>query len=128
MQSIVQLDDGQQGSPRPIRRPRLEWERKEGQAVYHSTFGFGEIVAIRDSKIVVKFGKNERVVSEQDLVTRAQAESAWNLYWLTGERRRLEEGKRLFVVKSLCRFGEWQAFLKKYDYPRSTADDLAIPQ
>lgn len=36
----------------------------------------------------------------------------------------MEEGKRLSIVKSLCEFGEWQKFLDKYNYPRSTADDL----
>ncbi len=108
-----------------IRRcPRLEWERKAGQPVFSPAFGFGKIVAIIGSKIVVKFGKSERVVGAQDLMTRAQVEADWHLYWLRGERRRLEEGRRLSIIKSLCQHGEWQAFLDKYDYPRSTADDL----
>jgi hypothetical protein len=110
--------------PKPIRSPRLEWERKAGQPVYSPAFGFGQIVAVRGGKIIVKFGKNERVMGAQDLMTRAQAEADWHLYWLRGERRRLEEGRRLSIIKSLCRFGEWQAFLDKYDFPRSTADDL----
>ena len=110
---------------KPIRRrPRREWERKAGQPVYCPAFGFGEIVAIQGDKIVVKFGKKEQVMAAQDLMTRAQVEADWHLYWLRGERRRLEEGRRLSIIKSLCRHGEWQAFLDKYDYPRSTADDL----
>jgi hypothetical protein len=48
----------------------------------------------------------------------------WYAYWFSGAKRRFEEGKRLTIVKNLCRFGEWQAFLDKYEYPRSTADDL----
>ena len=110
---------------KPVRRfPRLAWERKAGQPVYCLAFGFGKIVAIVDSKVVVKFRKQERVMNSQDLMTCAQAQADWHLYWLRGERRRLEEGRRLSIIKSLCRHGEWQAFLDKYDYPRSTADDL----
>jgi hypothetical protein len=47
-------------------------------------------------------------------------------YWLRGEKRRLKEGMWFFIVKVLCRkqFGAWQAFLNRYDIPRSTADDL----
>lgn len=111
----------------PQRFPRLKWERKAGQPVYCPAFGFGKIVAIVGDKIVVKLGKKERVMGEQDLMTLAQAEADWHLYWVRGERRRLEEGKRLSNIKSLCRLsglGEWQAFLDKFDYPRSTADDL----
>jgi hypothetical protein len=106
------------------RRPRLEWERKPGQPVYCPAVGFGQIVAVQGDKVTAKFGKNERVMGSQDLVTRAQVEADWHLYWLSGERRRLEEGKRLSIIKSLCRYGEWHAFLDKYDYPRSSADDL----
>jgi hypothetical protein len=110
---------------RRVRRyPRLVWERKAGQPVFSPAFGFGRIIAIPGNKIVVKFGKLDRVVNEEDLLTRAQAEADWHLYWLRGERRRLQEGRRLSVIKSLCRHGEWKAFLTKYDYPRSTADDL----
>jgi hypothetical protein len=106
------------------RRPRLGWERKVGQPVFSPAFGLGKIDAIVGNQIIVKFGKQERVMRAQDLMTRAQAESDWHLYWLRGERRRLQEGRRLSTIKSLCRHGEWQAFLDKYDYARSTADDL----
>jgi hypothetical protein len=124
-QTEIALDERGESKAMPIRRyPTLEWERKAGQPVFSSAYGFGKIVAIQDGKIVVKFGKKERIVGAQDLMTRAQAESDWHLYWLRGERRRLEEGRRLSIVKNLCRFGEWQAFLDKYDYPRSSADDL----
>ena len=108
------------------RRPRLNEPMKVGQPVYCSKFGFGGIVAINGDDITVGVGKEERHVGKQDLVTRLQAEIDWHRYWLRGEKRRLEEGKRLFIVKSLClnEFGGWQAFLDRYEYPRSTADDL----
>ena len=106
------------------RRPRLELPLKTSQPVYCSEFGFGGIVAIDGDDITVRFGEKERQVGAQDLVTRVRAEVAWHTYWLRGEKRRFEEGKRLFIVKSLCGFGEWQAFLDRYDYPRSSADDL----
>jgi len=105
------------------RRPRIELPLKLGQPVYCSAFGFGRVVAI-DDDITVGFGEKERQMGKQDLVTRVGAEVAWHTYWLRGEKRRFEEGKRLFIVKNLCRFGEWQAFLDRYDYPRSSADDL----
>jgi hypothetical protein len=86
---------------------------------------FVEIKAIEGDDIRVTFGEQERHVAPQDLLTQAKAELHWHAYWLRGETRRFEEGKRLFIVKGVCRhFGEWQAFLNRYDYPRSTADDL----
>lgn len=108
-----------------IRRfPRLEPELKRGLPVYHPAFGSGEIDAIEGEKITVKFGGLERRVRARDLVTRVRAEVDWHSYWLRGEKRRLKEGKLLWIIKSVCRFGEWQAFLRRYDYPRTTADDL----
>lgn len=111
----------------PVRRcPQIELPLEVTQPVYCFKFGFGEIVAIDSDDIAVRFGKKERHVEKQDLITRVQAEVAWHSDWLTGERKRLEEGKQLFIVKGLCRirFGEWQAFLNRYNVPRSTADDL----
>lgn len=64
--------------PAPVRHPLVEWERKAGQRVFSPAFGFGKIVATIGSKIVVKFGKRERVVGAQDLSTRAQAEIDWH--------------------------------------------------
>lgn len=109
-----------------FRSPRINRPLEVNQLVYCPKFGFGEIVAINKDDIAARFGKKERRVEKTELVTRAQAEMAWHEYWLTGEKRRLEEGKRLFIVKRLCRakHGEWQAFLNRYDIPRSTADDL----
>ena len=108
-----------------IRRfPRLEPALKPGLPVYHPAFGSGDIAAIEGEKILVKFGEHERQVRAQDLVTRDRAEVDWYRYWRRGAERRFEEGKRLWIVKSLCRHGEWQAFLNRYRYPRSTADDL----
>ena len=109
-----------------FRNPRINRPLEVNQRVYCPKFGFGEIVAINKDDMAVRFGKKERRVEKTELVTRAQAELAWHEYWLTGEKRRLEEGKRLFIVKRLCRakHGEWQAFLNRYNIPRSTADDL----
>ncbi len=111
---------------RPFRRfPRLESELKLGQPVYCPAFGSGEIAAIEGHTITVTFrDKKREQVYVRDLVTREQAEVNWYKYWLRGAKRRFEEGKRLAIVKGLCRFGEWQAFVDYYDYPRSTADDL----
>jgi hypothetical protein len=106
------------------RRPRLELPLKPGLPVHCSAFGFGKVVAIDGDDITVGFGEKRRHVGKEDLMTRVGAEVAWHTYWLRGEKRRLEEGKRLFIVKSLCGFGDWQAFLDRYDYPRTSADDL----
>jgi hypothetical protein len=106
-----------------LRFPR-EWDLKLDQPVYCSAFGSGNIVAIKGGEVTVAFNEQQHKVDAHDLVTRAQAEMHWYAYWFSGAKRRFEEGKRLAIVKNLCRFGEWQAFLDKYDYPRSTADDL----
>jgi len=106
------------------RFPRLEPELKPGLPVYHPAFGSGAIAAIEGEKITVQFDNQERQVAALDLVTRPRAEVNWYRYWLRGAERRFEEGKRLWIVKSLCRHGEWQAFLNRYSYPRTTADDL----
>lgn len=107
-----------------IRRFPREWDLKLGQPVYCPAFGSGKIVAIKSGDVTVAFGEQEHSVDAHDLMTRAQAEMHWYAYWFGGAKRRFEEGKRLAIVKNLCRFGEWQAFLDKYEYPRSTADDL----
>ena len=103
-------------------RPALQ----RGLLVFHPEFGFGKIVATQNGKVIVKFGRTERIVRRAtDLVTLAEAVVTWHTYWLRGEKRRLKEGRLLWIIKSLCRrFGEWQSFLDRYDYPRSTADDL----
>jgi hypothetical protein len=107
-----------------VRRFPREWDLKLEQRVYCPAFGSGKIVAIKSGDVTVAFGEQDHKVDAHDLVTRAQAEMHWYAYWFSGAKRRFEEGKRLAIVKNLCRFGEWQAFLDKYDYPRSTADDL----
>jgi hypothetical protein len=98
-----------------------------GQPVFSADFGFGEIVAINGHHVAVRFGKSKKQwMKERHLITAIQAEVTWHTYWLRGEKRRLKEGMWLFIVKVLCRkqFGAWQAFLNRYDIPRSTADDL----
>jgi hypothetical protein len=107
-----------------IRRFSREWELNLEQPVYCPAFGSGKIVAIKSGDVTVAFGEQEHSVDVHDLVTLAQAEMHWYAYWFSGAKRRFEEGKRLAIVKNLCRHGEWQAFLDNYDYPRSTADDL----
>lgn len=109
------------------RFPRFDPSLQIGQSVFSRDFGFGEIVAINGHHVAVRFGKSKkRWMKKRDLITAIQAEVTWHTYWLRGEKRRLEEGKWLFIVKVLCRkqFGAWQAFLNRYDIPRSTADDL----
>jgi hypothetical protein len=125
---ISDIDRGRQHRHRDeikkMRRFSREWDLKLGQPVYCAAFGSGEIVAIKCGDVTVAFGEQEQKVDAHDLMTRAEAETYWYGFWSSGAKRRFEEGKRLAIVKSLCRFGEWQAFLDKYDYPRSTADDL----
>jgi hypothetical protein len=107
-----------------VKRFPREWDLKLGQPVYCPVFGSGEIIAIKCGDVTVRFGEQEHKVDAHDLMTRAHAETHWYAYWHSGAKRRFEEGNRLAIVKNLCRFGEWQAFLDKYEYPRSTADDL----
>jgi hypothetical protein len=129
MQEVILLDNDSSEAATtaepPRRHPRQKPALERGLLVFHPDFGFGKIVATQGNKIVVKFGKTERVTREPDLVTRVEAKVNWHTYWLRGEKRRLLEGRLLWIVKGLCRrHGEWQAFLDRYDYPRSTADDL----
>jgi len=109
--------------PRFPRFPRLR-DLELGAPVFHSVFGYGLVAAIEGENITAKFGEQERRLVAHDLVTRVKAEASWYRYWLRGRKRRSEEGRRLAILKALCRFGEWQAFLNYYDFPRSTADDL----
>jgi hypothetical protein len=108
----------------PIRRyPRVKPDLKPGLPVYSAEFGFGEIVAI-EGDVKVAFDEKDRLIDRNDLITRIEAEVNWHNLWLMGEKRRIEEGKRLLIVKGLCPYGEWQVFLDRYEIPRSTADDL----
>jgi hypothetical protein len=114
-----------QETTEPVRRrPRLELPAKLRQLVFCSAFGFGKVVAIGSDDITVEFGKETRQLVTKDLVTQVHAEVDWHNYWLRGGKRRLKEGERLFIVKGLSEYGEWQLFLDRHDYPRSTADDL----
>jgi hypothetical protein len=109
---------------KPFRHyPRLP-DLELGAPVFHTAFGYGTVTAIDGENITVTFGERKRQLRTRDLVTRTKAEASWYRYWLRGRKRRFEEGRRLAIFKSLCRFGEWQAFLDYYDFPRSTADDL----
>lgn len=113
------------GFAKPIRRyPRLESKLIVGQPVYCAVFGLGQIAAFDGENVTVKSGEKEGQVAVQDLVTLFQAQSAWHVHFLRGSKRRTKEGKLLWIIKGLCRFGDWQAFLNRYDIPRSTADDL----
>ena len=107
-----------------VRRSPREWDLQLGQPVYCPAFGSGKIVAIKCGDVTVAFDEQEHKVDANDLMTRAQAETYWYGFWQSGAKRRFEEGRRLAIVKNLCRHGEWQAFLDKYAYPRSTAGDL----
>jgi hypothetical protein len=110
--------------PEVRRFPRVKPDLKPGLPVYCARFGFGEIATIDGDDITVRFKDKNRLIEAKELVTRVEAEVDWHEYWLTGEKRRLREGKKLFIVKGLCRHGEWQVFLDRYEIPRSTADDL----
>jgi hypothetical protein len=110
---------------RAIHRYPREDVLEEGQLVYIPDVGLGEIVAVDGVTVTVRCGKRKLAVDAHRLVTRVRAEVEWHSLWLTGAKKRFEEGKLLRLVKALCRHhGEWQAFLNRYDIPRSTADDL----
>jgi hypothetical protein len=93
-----------------------------GQPVYFPAFGSGEIAAIDGGEARVRFADGEKTVKAHALLTLAQAEVDWHENWLRGEPWILEDGRRLSIVKDLCRYGEYETFLKKYDRARSTCD------
>jgi hypothetical protein len=97
---------------------------KVGQPVFLAACGIGKVAAIDGGDVTVRFADTEKKVSAQALVTRAQAEVNWRAHWLPGAERRREEGRRLWIVKELCTYGEWQDFLDRFDLSRSTCDDL----
>jgi hypothetical protein len=97
---------------------------KVGQPVLLTACGIGKVAEIDGGDVTVRFADTEKKVSAQALVTRAQAEVNWRAHWLPGAERRREEGRRLWIVKELCTFGEWQDFLDRFDLSRSTCDDL----
>jgi len=103
--------------------PTVAADLELGQPVYCPAFGSGEVAAIEGGNIAVKFGDQERRVVSDALVTRAQAELDWHANWLRGEPWILEDGRRLLIVRDLCRHGEYQDFLDKYDLSRSTCDE-----
>lgn len=107
----------------PDKTTPAEGEITIGQPVYCPAFGSGEVAAIEGDLITVRFSDTEAKVKVQQLTTLALAEGDWHSNWLRGEPWILEDGRRLLIVRGLCRHGEWQDFLKKYDLSRSTCDD-----
>ena len=108
-----------------IRFPRLAVCFKPGQLVHHAELGTGTISGICGCNVTVAFCDEERELDIEQVVTRAQAEERWQGCYSHGANRRLEEGRWLWVVRSLCsRRGEWTAFLGKWGVPRSSAQDL----
>jgi hypothetical protein len=106
-----------------LRFPRLAVTL--GQLVHHAQFGAGTVSSIRGCNITVVFCDEARELDVDRLVTRAQAEERWKDCYSHGANHRLEEGRWLWVVKSLCSHrGEWTAFLAKWGIPRSSAHDL----
>jgi hypothetical protein len=108
-----------------VRFPRLPVFFKLGQLVHHTKFGTGTISGIRGCNVTVAFCDGERDLNIEQVVTRAQAEELWQGCYSHGANRRLEEGRWLWVVRSLCPHrGDWAAFLHKWGVPRSSAHDL----
>jgi hypothetical protein len=109
-----------------IRRfPRLPVYFELGQVVHHAEFGTGTITSILGTKLTIAFCDAVREMRLNQVVTRAQAEDGWRDCFMHGATRRLEEGRWLWIVRSLCsRRGEWTAFLEKWGVPRSSAHDL----
>jgi hypothetical protein len=106
-----------------VRFPRLPVAL--GQLVHHAQFGAGTVGSIRGCNVTVVFCDEERALDVEHLVTRVLAEERWQECYSHGANRRLEEGRWLWVVKSLCSHrGEWTAFLNKWGIPRSSAHDL----
>jgi hypothetical protein len=109
----------------PRRFPRLPVFLKLGQLVHHLHFGCGTISNIRGCNVTVAFCDEDRELDFEQVVTRVLAEERWQDCHSQGANRRLEEGLWLWHVWCLCsRRGEWTAFLKKWDMPRSSAQDL----
>jgi len=107
------------------RFPRLPVSFKLGQLVHHTEFGTGTISSFHGCNVTVTFCDAERELDFEQVVTRALAEERWQDCYSHGANRRLEEGRWLWVVRSLCsRRGEWTAFLEKWGVPRSSAHDL----
>jgi hypothetical protein len=98
---------------------------KRGQLVHHTKFGTGTISSIQGCNVTVAFCDEERELDFEQVVTRTQAEQGWEACYAHGDNRRLEEGRWLWIVRSLCsRHGDWSAFLHKWGIPRSSAFDL----
>jgi hypothetical protein len=93
--------------------------------VHHTEFGTGTISRIHGCNVTVAFCDEERELDFEQVVTRALAEERWQACYSHGANRRLEEGRWLWVVRSLCsRRGEWTAFREKWGVPRSSVHDL----
>lgn len=108
-----------------VRYPRLPIFFEVGQPVHQAEFGTGTINCICGCNITVAFWDEERELDIDDVVTLHQAEDRWQDCYSHGANRRLEEGRWLWVVRSLCsRRGQWTAFLEKWGVPRSSAHDL----
>jgi hypothetical protein len=108
-----------------FRYPRLCVRFKLGQLVHHTEFGTGTISSVNGCKVAIAFCDEERELDYEQVVTRALAEERWQDCYSHGANRRLEEGRWLWVIRSLCtQRGDWNAFLQKWGIPRSSAHDL----
>jgi hypothetical protein len=109
----------------PVRFPRLPFFYNLDQAVHHDVFGAGKITAICGCTVTVAFCDQTRDLDIEEVVTRPQAEEGWHACMVHGANHRLEEGRWLWIVRSLCpQRGDWKAFLNKWGVPRSSAYDL----
>lgn len=106
------------------RFPRADPPLQPGQPVYLPDRGFCEIAAVKGEKITVSAGQQRLVVQRNAFMTLTQAQGNCRFAWVIGKKGRLLEGEKLFIVRGLSRYGEWQGFLDEHKIPRSTAVGL----
>lgn len=100
-----------------------------GQSIFHESHGYGEVIAINGADITFQERKNKTVThtaKASDLFTKDSAEHNLATSYYTGgagEWRR-RQGKWASITKNLCRWGEWEGVLKKYNLKRGSMDVL----
>jgi hypothetical protein len=102
---------------------------KLGQLVYCPKFGHGRVAAIDGDTATVRAKDSKGAIEDFSiaialLVTLTQAKVVCHAWWLRGKEWRLVIGKWLWIVRELCRHGEWKAFREEYKFAKSSAYDL----
>ena len=100
-----------------------------GQPIFHEAYGYGEVIAINGADITFQERKNKTVthtVKASDLFTKDSAEHNLATSYYTGgaSEWRRRQGKWGSITKNLCRWGEWEGVLKKYNLKRGSMDVL----